>query len=287
MADAGADRRQSHLFPEHSEHLTGGQPAHGRFDPTVQAAQLEAQPRVLKEGNTFAVFNAYGDMNPSLGGDDGIFHEDTRHLSFYELRINNARPLLLSSEVRRDDSVLCVDLTNPDFGLPGRRTLPREHIHIQRTQFLWQGRLHERIKLHNYSRDPAELLVQFIFDADFADIFEVRGQRRQHHGERLRTEVNSNHVIQSYRGLDGRVRSTTLTFHGIPSFVSPTAATFRLPLDAGEVAGRMIERGFAAGFPLGRYYPGMENYLLVAVTEKRTKHEIGQLAEALEASLWQ
>jgi len=65
---------------------------------------------------------------------------------------------------------------------------------------------------------------------------------------------------------------------------SPTFHEFviKLPVDAGECAGLMIERGFAAGFPLGRYYPGMENYLLVAVTEKRTKHEIGQFAEALE-----
>jgi glycine dehydrogenase subunit 1 len=58
--------------------------------------------------------------------------------------------------------------------------------------------------------------------------------------------------------------------------------TIKLPIDAGECAGRMIELGFAAGFPLGRYYPGMENYLLVAVTEKRTKYEIGRFAEALE-----
>ncbi|MBD3346024.1 MAG: aminomethyl-transferring glycine dehydrogenase subunit GcvPA [Chitinivibrionales bacterium] len=58
--------------------------------------------------------------------------------------------------------------------------------------------------------------------------------------------------------------------------------TIRLPMDAGECVGKMIEKGFAAGFPLGRYYPGMENYLLVAVTEKRTKSEIGTFAEALE-----
>ncbi len=65
---------------------------------------------------------------------------------------------------------------------------------------------------------------------------------------------------------------------------SPTFNEFtvRLPMDAGECVGRMIEKGFAAGFPLGRYYPGMENYLLVAVTEKRTKYEIGLFAEALE-----
>jgi glycine dehydrogenase subunit 1 len=68
---------------------------------------------------------------------------------------------------------------------------------------------------------------------------------------------------------------------------SPTFNEFtvRLPMDAGEVVGRMIERGFAAGFPLGRYYPGMENYMLVAVTEKRTKSQIGRLAEALEEAL--
>ena len=65
---------------------------------------------------------------------------------------------------------------------------------------------------------------------------------------------------------------------------SPTFNEFtvRLPIDAGDVAGRMVERGIAPGLPLGRFYPGMENYLLVAVTEKRTKHEIGILAESLE-----
>jgi glycine dehydrogenase subunit 1 len=58
--------------------------------------------------------------------------------------------------------------------------------------------------------------------------------------------------------------------------------TLRLPVDAAEVAGKMIKHGFAPGFPLGRYYPGMENYLLVAVTEKRTRYEIGIFAETLE-----
>jgi len=57
--------------------------------------------------------------------------------------------------------------------------------------------------------------------------------------------------------------------------------TLRLPKDASEVVGRMIEKGYAAGFPLGRYYPGMENYLLVAVTEKRTKEEIDSYVRAL------
>lgn len=58
-----------------------------------------------------------------------------------------------------------------------------------------------------------------------------------------------------------------------------------LPCDAANVIAKLIEKGFAAGFPLSRYYKGMENSILICVTEKRTKQEIGMLAEALEACL--
>ncbi len=70
---------------------------------------------------------------------------------------------------------------------------------------------------------------------------------------------------------------------------SPTFNEFTvvLPMDAAEFCGRMVEHGIVPGFPLGAYYPGMENYLLVAVTEKRTKHEIGMLAETMEHVLCQ
>ncbi|HBG27087.1 MAG: glycine dehydrogenase (aminomethyl-transferring) [Planctomycetes bacterium GWF2_41_51] len=58
-----------------------------------------------------------------------------------------------------------------------------------------------------------------------------------------------------------------------------------LPANAAEIAGKLIDKGFAAGFPLSRYYEGMENSLLIAVTEKRTKQQIGMLTESLEAVL--
>lgn len=65
---------------------------------------------------------------------------------------------------------------------------------------------------------------------------------------------------------------------------SPTFNEFTvaLPRNAGWVIGEMMERGIAAGFPLSRYYEGMENYMLVAVTEKRTKQEIALYAAHLE-----
>jgi len=58
--------------------------------------------------------------------------------------------------------------------------------------------------------------------------------------------------------------------------------TVQLPINAGDLAGMLVERGIAPGLPLGRFYKGMASYLLVCVTEKRTKSEIGALAEAVE-----
>lgn len=68
---------------------------------------------------------------------------------------------------------------------------------------------------------------------------------------------------------------------------NPTFNEFTVCLnqDANQVVEKMIARGFAAGFPLGRYYPGMEHYMIVAVTEKRTREEIQQYALALSEVL--
>ncbi len=84
-------------------------------------------------------------------------------------------------------------------------------------------------------------------------------------------------------------RQTLSNIKGVE--VKRSAPTFNeftvcLPKDAAEVVGGMIEKGFAAGFPAGRYFKGMENYLIIAVTEKRTKEEIVKFAQSLETVLW-
>jgi glycine dehydrogenase subunit 1 len=61
--------------------------------------------------------------------------------------------------------------------------------------------------------------------------------------------------------------------------------TIKLPKNADEVVSAMYKKGFACGFPLGRFYKDMDNYLLMSVTEKRTKKEIENLAKALKEIL--
>ncbi len=59
----------------------------------------------------------------------------------------------------------------------------------------------------------------------------------------------------------------------------------RLPKDASDVVSALVDQGIAAGFPVGRYYKGMENVLLLSFTEKRTKEEIDILVAKLESVL--
>src|SRR6185436_2727294 len=76
--------------------------------------------RTLKHDDTFLVVDAHGDIGASAGSSDGLFHKDTRFLSRLEVLINGMQLLLLGSNVRDDNAVLKVDLTNPDIFLDKR-----------------------------------------------------------------------------------------------------------------------------------------------------------------------
>jgi glycine dehydrogenase subunit 1 len=58
-----------------------------------------------------------------------------------------------------------------------------------------------------------------------------------------------------------------------------------LPVNAFEAIAKLSERGFVPGFPLGRYFDGLENGLLVACTEKTSEEQIGIFAEMLRGAL--
>jgi glycine dehydrogenase subunit 1 len=62
--------------------------------------------------------------------------------------------------------------------------------------------------------------------------------------------------------------------------------TLSLSKPAGEVVQRLLDGGIAAGVPLGTWYPGLENAMVVTVTEKRTKAEIDAFATLLKEAIW-
>src|SRR5262249_30271046 len=93
------------------------------------ASPADEQTRVLKHGDTFAVFDHYGDIKPGALGEEGLYHHGTRYLSCLLLELEGGRPFLLSSTVRDENDQLAVALTNPDLVRNGRLWLPLGTLH--------------------------------------------------------------------------------------------------------------------------------------------------------------
>jgi glycogen debranching enzyme len=209
-----------------------GQPGkeQGPFYIVAPSPQADEQTRVLKDGDTFAVFDHYGDVKPSGMGEEGLYHEGTRYLSCFLLGLGKDRPLFLSSTVKDANDLLTVDLTNPDLGRDGRVLVPRGTLHLAREKFLRDGACYERLRLRNYGLAPIEATLFFLFEADFADIFEVRGTRRQRKGRPLPPAVEDSAVVLAYEGLDKVVRRARLEFSPRPAALSERRAQFELAL---------------------------------------------------------
>ena len=161
-----------------------------QFYILATASKARERTAVLKHDDTFAVFDMSGDIGAFGAGEQGLYHEDTRYLSLFRLRLNGRRPLLLSARVKDDNELFGADLTNADIPLPdGGLALPRDVLHLFRARFLWNGTWHERLRLWNYATGHVRVSLTFDIDADFADMFEVRGTTRPRRGSRLEPVV--------------------------------------------------------------------------------------------------
>jgi glycogen debranching enzyme len=203
-----------------------------RYDVLATSERDAAHEGVLKQGDSFAIFDSHGDIRPLGLGEDGIYHRGTRHLSGLLLTIAGRRPLLLGSTAKRDNSRLAVDLTNTD--LDGGRRIPHSTIHVSRVKALWEGTCHERIVLRSYADRPLRLELEIAFEADFADVFEVRGMQRSGRGRRLAPRLSEREVVLRYRGLDDVIRRTRIGFSVEPDTLDASHASFRLTVPAGR-----------------------------------------------------
>src|SRR6201996_4115252 len=190
-----------------------------------------ARPRrSLKHDDTFIVLDSHGDIGASAGGPDGLFNADTRYLARLELVLDEVQPLLLGSNLRDDNSSLTVDLTNPDIYRQGRNVLQKDMLHIVRTIFLWRGAAYQRIGVQNHGEHTASFDLTLLFGNDFADLFEVRGERRPRRGVGSAKVLGPSEVVLEYTGLDDHFRTTALQFEPRPTRLTADAATYQLDL---------------------------------------------------------
>jgi glycogen debranching enzyme len=197
---------------------------------------------VLKDGDSFIVADAAGDIE---GGSDGFFHNDTRLLSRFCLRLGESQPALLSANVSRDNVMFVAHLTNRPLPPLGGSPAAQGVIHIQRERFLRNDRLYERILCVNYGQAPVRLPLRLTFAADFRDMFEVRGSVRPARGELLAPQAEASAVQFRYQGLDQTTRNSVLSFSREPSHVDG-GAEFLLDLRPGMREELYLECGIAA-----------------------------------------
>ena len=216
-------------------------PAEPQFHIPATISLQERRPRTLKHGDMFAVFDHYGDAIGTPGGSDGLYYRDTRYLSWCQLRIAGARPLLLGSTLRDDNGTLTCDLTNPDIEEPDGPPLEHDLIHIRRSCLLWKATCFQRLSIRNFDQVARTLRIQIGFAADFADIFEARGTRRERRGQIHAVKLDQSAATLSYNGLDNRRRQTELVFDPQPSRLTADQADFTIELKSQQTANLFIE----------------------------------------------
>jgi glycogen debranching enzyme len=201
-----------------------------QFYVLATSALADDRTRVLKYGETFAVFNRLGDIESVGLGEHGLYHEETRYLSRFVLRLGRRPPQFLRSSIREDNALLSVDMMNLDISRDDQVVVPRGTVHLFRSKFLWKNVCYEYLRLANYGLTHVDTFVSFDFQSDFADIFEVRGTKRGQRGQMLAPSVTNNTVTLAYQGRDEVIRRTKLEFFPEPTELMHDQAQFRISL---------------------------------------------------------
>ncbi len=204
-----------------------------RVEPRLAFQVLE--PRkvnnlTLIDGKTFLSTTVAGDITPSGAPDVGFFHDDTRFLSHLELRVGGHRAVVLSSSTEKTFASR-VELTTGNITLRDSFDLPENTIHIRREQVLGADTFFDNFAFENFNLNAVDFVVELCFDADFVDVFQVRGCARSRHGTYYAPVVRDNSIAFFYRGLDGVMRSTAISLSPTPSEIRNGAARWDLKLE--------------------------------------------------------
>src|SRR5215831_7210046 len=178
---------------------------------------------ILKHNDVMFVSDLAGDVPAGNDGGLGLYRSDSRFLSTFELRLNGRRPILLNHGVDRA-YVATFQLSNPVLEpRHGGAAIPKQSLSLRRTRFVHDG-VHERIGLQNCNRHAIEVDLELRFDADFLDIFEVRGYRPERPmGTPEPPMPTETGLTFGYRGRDDIRRTTEVVFHPVPQLTKGTA----------------------------------------------------------------
>lgn len=196
-------------------------------------AENPSQDRiVIKNGAHFLIMNDQGMMPLSRGepAPFGLFRDDTRYMSAWQIFINKTHPRLLASDIASGFQAEFV------YGNPKVGDLPEQSVLLTRSIVI-EDRLCEKLVVTNYHTSVVEVEIAIVLDADFADMFEVRGAKRPARGDLKPLCVadgkrGAKRLRFSYRGLDHSVMRSTieLVCDGEAPVIEGGVAVFKMRL---------------------------------------------------------
>jgi glycogen debranching enzyme len=189
----------------------------------------------LKDDDLFLITDTLGNISGCFRDETisslGLFCRDTRFLSRLELQIAGRSPILLTCNADKGFalSALCTNPNIPD--------IKAETISIQR-ELVLNGGLFEELTIYNYNTIPVSFELSLSFEADFADLFEIRGFHRQQRGcllYRIQPESPTRKAVDeltmAYQGLDGLILESQIQFtHTLPDQLQGYTAIWQVNL---------------------------------------------------------
>ena len=235
----------------------------GRAGPVELSAGLPivAQARedllVIKTDGVFLCARPCGDIRSGTPSGEGLYAEDTRHLSELRLAFGDAEPVCLAHSVESGHRAV-VHATNPALTDARGHEVPPATLNLRRT-LLVADRLHCSVAVRNFHAAAVTVPLRLSLAADFADIFEVRGMRRRElRGQMMVPRTHAAGVAFGYEGEDGCFRETIVELDPPPAACDlesgRVSVEWGLELGAGreqEVTIRVLPQRDAAPLPLG------------------------------------
>ncbi|HEY9656734.1 MAG TPA: glycogen debranching N-terminal domain-containing protein, partial [Crinalium sp.] len=276
------------------------------FAPADQLPPIEWPPCVLserphttltlKDDDLFLLTDTLGNIGGCMENDRsssmGLFCCDTRFLSRLELQIEGRSPILLSSTADKGFflSVLCA---NPQID----DRIRAESIGIKR-ELVLNGGLFEEIEISNYTTHTVSFEISLSFDADFKDLFDIRGYGREKHGQLLRLlppdftatdqseaaamdsllqpAAQPSELTLAYKGLDGSLMESRIYFvHQQPDVVKGFTAIWQLTIASHET------------LKLGYRLQMFNNNNAISVVSAPVTLSKAKAAELMEEQTWQ
>lgn len=199
---------------------------------TPSVTQGIADAIVTKAENIFFLTDPSGCVPIAPGHGLGLYYHDCRYLRGYELLLGSEQPTVLAAATDAVGRASLLELANPDLRLARGRLLPRETVGIRWTRTLHGDppRLEDALELRNLGLEAATVPVTLMFDAQFEDLFAVRGLFDQTLGRRHAPVWRGRSLRLSYDGRDHCRRTLAITFSRTPSRHSGQTAHFAIHL---------------------------------------------------------